>query len=458
MKIETVHRKEFTRNNRIDSSYYLSTGAVAERIVKSFSEKNRCIQLGNSQIARVWQPNRNIMVYAGENEDYVPYLQPYDILEFLPTERSRLSSNQNKIDELKVTEGTILQTCSGRNLGPLVIADKYLEQFIFGSDLIRINVADNRTRNYVFAFFSTWIGQALLHSSKTGSVIDHLSINDVEKIKIPLVDEKNIDEIAELISGSIKAMATARNMISDLTTRFNAIINCPINNDKLARGWTTNFNSLSSTLRIDAAYYSPKATCAEKALMNVGGIRLSLVAEVFKPSGRYKTNYVEKAYGKPLVSGRQLLQNQIVGLQYLPNSSIDEFSKYRLKEGYIAYPADGRVEGRLGTPVYVTKNREDWYASGHIGRIKAHENINPGYLYLAMKHPAVQAQLYSLACGSVVDAVYPEDVENIIIPNYIEFPYDDVVSAWNLFDEADKLKEVACSKLSFLIEHANKKM
>ena len=63
-------------------------------------------------------------------------------MEYLPEERSRLSTHQNDIDALSVKTGTILQTCSGRNLGPLVIADKYLERFILGSDLIRISIED----------------------------------------------------------------------------------------------------------------------------------------------------------------------------------------------------------------------------------------------------------------------------------------------------------------------------
>ena len=89
-------------------------------------------------------------------EDYYPYLQPYDILEYLPKERARLSSHPKYIKDYLVKSGTILQTCSGRNLGPLVIADKYLEKFVFGSDLIRIDIPDENLRYYVYIFLSTW--------------------------------------------------------------------------------------------------------------------------------------------------------------------------------------------------------------------------------------------------------------------------------------------------------------
>jgi len=183
------------------------------------------------------------------------------------------------------------------------------------------------------------------------------------------------------------------------------------------------------------------------ALRLTGGCLLNSVAKVFKPSGRYKTNYVEKDYGYPLLSGRQILQAQIVGLKFLPRASKNCYRNFLLKKGWVVYPADGRVEGRLGTPALITDDREGWYASGHIGRIEPLPGINPGYLYLAFLHPAVQAQISALACGSVVDAVYPEDVEKIIIPAQIEFQYNRVVNAWNKFDEAESLKQKACKLL-----------
>lgn len=189
-------------------------------------------------------------------------------------------------------------------------------------------------------------------------------------------------------------------------------------------------------------YRYPAEDCEPEFSIKVGSSN-----KVFKPSGRYKTNYVEKDYGHPLLSGRQLLQNQIVGLKYLPRASKNNYSGFLLKKGCVVYPADGRVEGRLGTPVLVTPSREGWYASGHIGRIEPLPGIDPGYLYLALSHPVVQEQISSLACGSVVDAVYPEDVEKIIIPAQIEFQYNRVVNAWNKFDEADALKQKACKLL-----------
>lgn len=211
MKISSVYRTELSSRCRLDSSYYLSEGNIAIRLVGAAIKKSpRYIHMGDKDVVTVWQPNRNILVYAGDGEESVPYLQPYDILEFLPEPRAQLSSHQNPVDKLKVPAGTILQTCSGRNLGPLVISDQYLESFAFGSDLMRITINDPNTRFYVYTFLSTWVGQALLHSSKTGSVIDHLSADDIRGIRIPVFSEEIFKKVSSIVHKSYELYSQAR--------------------------------------------------------------------------------------------------------------------------------------------------------------------------------------------------------------------------------------------------------
>jgi len=445
MKIATVYRNEISNNTRLDSSFYLSTGNAASRRVKmAIGSGAKYFSLSDPTLVNIWQPNRNILSYAAEGEPFAPYLQPYDILEYLPEARTKISIARSDIEGLRVREGTILQTCSGRNLGPLVIADKYIESFVFGSDLIRIDIFDKKVRFYIYAFLNTWMGQALLHSNKTGSVIDHLSAQDIADICIPYWDDDQVNEVALLMEEAFNHYSRARLELSACKAAFFNETKIDIKHKSLSSGWIISISDIAETMRVDAAYYDPNTKETSKQLAQNGGIPLYTVADVVKPSGRYKTNYVEKEYGFPIVSGRQLLQEQIVGLKYLPKASAKAYSNFSLKRNWIAYPADGRVEGRLGTPVMITKSRENWCASGHVGRIKAHEGINPGYLYLAISHPAVQAQISALACGSVVDAVYPEDVEKIVIPNMIPFSYNRVVDAWDDFDRANAFKEEAC--------------
>ena len=272
-------------------------------------------------------------------------------------------------------------------------------------------------------------------------------MDDVRDICIPVVSDELFDEVSATMRRAVDMYSQARMLLVCCKDEYNKAINVSKATSKLCNGWNIQLKDITNNARIYASYYDWTAAEAANKLRSVGGCELSTVAYTHKPGGRYKTNYVEKEHGLPILSGRQLLQNQIVGLKYLPRGGVEKYSSFRLQKGWIAYPADGRVEGRLGTPVIITPNRDGWFASGHVGRIEARENTHPGYLYLAFSHPVVQAQLSAVACGSVVDAVYPEDVENIILPPQIEFDYDRVTEAWEMIGKAEIMKDEACNSL-----------
>lgn len=66
----------------------------------------------------------------------MPYLRPYDVFEYLPPEADRLSVTRTaRLEDYLIQEGDILQTCSGRNLGPVTIADSYLTQSALSHDM-----------------------------------------------------------------------------------------------------------------------------------------------------------------------------------------------------------------------------------------------------------------------------------------------------------------------------------
>lgn len=78
---------------------------------------------------------------------------------------------------------------------------------------------------------------------------------------------------------------------------------------------------------------------------------------MLKPSGRYKTYYVGAEHGRPLLSGRQVVQYAPVNLQFISSRSLDP-ERYELRSGWIAMQADGRAEERLGLPVMIEPGRD----------------------------------------------------------------------------------------------------
>jgi hypothetical protein len=181
-------------------------------------------------------------------------------------------------------------------------------------------------------------------------------------------------------------------------------------------------------------------------------VRLGDVAEVRKPGGRYKTYYVAPEQGTPLLSGRQILQIDLVGAKNISARSIKADSGYELQQGWVVFQADGRAEESLGYPAVVTEDRHGWLASGHVGRVIAKNQRDSGWLWAAFASDVVQEQIAALACGSVVDALYPDDLADLIVPPLERSDSDTVNQAWHDLAAAAGSCDAATARIESSLE------
>src|SRR5260370_24461382 len=218
MRIDTLQSSEFLDSGRLDSAYYLSAGRHAVATLDAARRQGVVFRRLGQQggIANVWQPNRFKRVYAATREEKLPYLRPYDIFEFLPTPADFLSAKRSvNIDSYRLTRGMLLQSCSGRNLGPAVFVHGYLTQFVLSHDILRIEIAEVDLRYYVLAFLKSSLGQAMLRQQKTGSVIDHISVEHVVDFQIPVLGEPDFIEVTLAMRRACDLKGKARLPLAD---------------------------------------------------------------------------------------------------------------------------------------------------------------------------------------------------------------------------------------------------
>jgi hypothetical protein len=422
---------------RLDAWYYLAPGAAAARSLEAARAAGvKTVRLGGADgLAYVWAPARFKRAYAAEGEKSLPYLAPHDIFEYLPRATLHLSEKRTRnLDIYRVNRGMVLQTCSGRNLGPSVIVDEMLERFVMSHDLVRIAIADERMRNYIVGFLHSKTGQGLLRRDKSGSVIDHITAGHVAAQEIPLLADDVIDRVADLVGSAFALVEQARSSLARALEELEADLPKPKREKPAKTGWGVAACALNS--RLDAASYDPWVRSIRAALKELGGVHVGEVATVIKPAGRYKTYYVSKGYGLPILSGTQVLQSVLVKPQYMSPRAFDDVERYKLGEGWSAYMADGRVEKGLGVVAYVTRDRHGWLASGHVGRIIPKQSTHPGALWLAARTMHVQAQIKCLASGSVVDSTFPSDMESVVLPPLDRIDGEEVTAAWQKFADA----------------------
>ena len=433
MKTSSISSTNLHGVGRLDAGYYLSgADAIRNRISSASSVTLRPV----SSLGRVYAPSRFKRTYAVSGEKSVSYLRPYDVFEYLPPEADRLSASRTvDLPKYLIAEGDILQTCSGRNLGPVTIADAYLAQFALSHDMIRIRIHDEAQRLYTLAFLRSRTGQHLLRGDLGGSVISHITTEHVGALSVPFIDSL-VKGVTADMRKAIKLRETARQTLHQAVNDLNQQFPNPAADHR--NGWTVRAASLAT--RLDAAVHSNQVTAARDLLTAAGGVALSDIAAVTKPGGRPKLIYVDSDHGAPFLSGRQILQCDLVAAKYLSkqeNSTID--GRFALKTGSVIFQADGRAEESLGYPSLVASDRHGWLASGHVGRARPKKKSDAGWIWTAMASDAVRSQVAALSCGSVVDALYPDDLGTVVLPPRNSIDGKAVSKAWNDMSKSTKL-------------------
>jgi hypothetical protein len=450
VKTRGVAARAISRVGRLDAKFMLSAGRLAQERIEAAKAKGlETEQLGG--IAKVILPKRFKRAYAAPGEPGVPYLRPYDVFDFIPEAADMLSAHRSDVGAYQLERGLILQTCSGRNLGPAVVVDRYLERFCLSHDMVRIRIVDDEIRNYVLAYLNSETGQQLLTRDKTGSVIDHIDDHHVASQEIPLLDAATRGGISALMSEATRLREQARLVLNELQVEFESNLPGSTRDKPLREGWSVDARGLTG--RLDAASHDPLVKRLRSELLSRGGQPAGTLATVVKPPGRYKTAYVEAPFGKPMLSGRQLLQTRPINLRRIALGSLKNTDDYILRAEWLAYQADGRAEERLGCPVLITADRDGWLASGHVARMIPRNGVHHGWLYLAVRSTHAQLQLKSRASGSVVDATFPSDMEDVILPpRATDASADEVLAAWEGFVLANEAQDTAISRIDDALE------
>jgi hypothetical protein len=422
---------------RLDAWYYLAPGAAAaRRLARARSAGLETVPIGGGGgLGRAWQPSRFKRAYAGRGETSIPYLAPHDAFQYLPDDTERLSLTRTEnLDRYRIARGQILQTCSGRNLGPNVLVDDYLARFATSHDVIRIEIDDETMRHYTVAFLRSHTGQGLLRRDKSGSVIDHITVGHVEALEVPLLDPTVMERAAELIRESFALIEQARLTLADGLHAYEASLPGPPRASPAKEGWTITPGALTG--RLDAAPYDPWVARIREELRAAGGRPVSDVADVLKPPGRYKTIYVGERFGRPFMSGTQILQLVPAKRQFMAEHAFRDVAAYELRKGWSVFMADGRAEKDLGVVAMIPSDRDGWLASGHVGRLVPHAGTDPGWLWLACRTWQAQVQIKALASGSVVDSTYPPDMEGVILPPDRGVDGRSIADAWERYARA----------------------
>ena len=246
MKTLTVHSIDLESLNRLDAYFHLSDGRRLARHVSTGAIQHLGFGAEGGLKAKVWMPGRLKHVYAVTGEKYLPYLRPSDTLNYLPRAADHISESRTpNIDSYKIIPGMILITRSGRNLGPVIYVDEYLSRFALSDDMLRVNIDNETMRFYCLGLLSSPTGQKMLRKNKSGSVIDHITVDHVTALDVPMLGDGIVKDIAARMKKAVTIRESARLKLADLEEKFEATLPPMPKAAKKSLGWTISSQCLS---------------------------------------------------------------------------------------------------------------------------------------------------------------------------------------------------------------------
>jgi restriction endonuclease S subunit len=431
--------------NRLDASFHLSDGRIARAL---FQTAPYPVEPLSKLTTEIFSGPRFRRYYVSSSETGIPFLSGSDIVK-ADFNATKLISNKmtNNLEALKVEKGWTLVTRSGTIGLTAFTNDDFLGKALT-EDVIRIIPNEERIESgYLYTFLASKFGYALLTQFNYGGVIKHIEPHHITDLPIPLLPERQRQEIHGLIEEAARLRVEGNGLLS------RAI--------KMIEGRLPQLEFQK--------YYSASASIFQKQRMRIDATaQIEAIEKFFKKAeetAKLETVYaLSKTVFTPGIFKRIRVNNSVRGIPFLSGINLleakpkfDSFlsrkmpnlSDYLLKEGWLAIQDSGSITS-MGYVSMIPKFLDGMAATNNLIRVvPKEENANP-YILAFLKTEQAQKILKSLPYGTGQLHIDDNQIGNLPIPIFqdiFETVKAMVVNHSNNFNEAFEMETKAITIL-----------
>jgi type I restriction enzyme S subunit len=206
---------------RLEAQFYNPIARAATENIRNCPAPKRTVR---ELTKRVFFCNRFTRTFVDAAHG-LPYLAGKTIVQIRPTIEHHLSISQTEeLDSYKLHRGWILVTCSG-TLGRTCFVWKNFENFVATHDLIRVIPNEEEIDpGYLYVFLSSQYGYEQILRYRHGSVIDHVTPEQIEKVIVPVPDHILQKEIGDKVRLAYEKRAEAIKLEDEAQAIFMAEI------------------------------------------------------------------------------------------------------------------------------------------------------------------------------------------------------------------------------------------
>jgi type I restriction enzyme, S subunit len=457
LEITIINKSEILEDNeefRIDSEYYRKEYLQLYSKIENSPKLNELVYMSdlstNGSFATV------AAIKNDNNPKVVPFIRSGNVgdtfinlseLEFISKEaHSNLPKSTTRLHE-------IMMARKGKIGGASIIMPEQVN-YNCNENVIKLDILKKEDLNpfYFTAYFNSVFGLKQIERLSTGNVQPWVSIFQIRKLMIPILDFHFQLQIQKLLEKAYAANIGSKysyEKANDFLLAETGLKNFKLSNEPV--NIKSFKESFSVTRRLDAEYYQKKYEQIIDKITSQNHDKLENIAFIEK-SIEPGSNYYSEEKGLPFY---RVSDYNKFGLskpdKELTNSFVavnkELIKKLKPKKGTILFSKDGSV----GT-AYLLRDDLDGITSGAVLHLKVRnrKEILPEYLTLALNSKLVQMQAERDAGGSIILHWRKEEIEQVVVP-IIEFEKQEQIAA--LVEESFKLK-TECERLLVVAKKA----
>lgn len=412
--------KLYERPYRMEASFYTSDGYASLNAMRNSGFNLHKI----GEIATVFWFGPFARRYVSDPVYGIPFLSSSNMMEARPKSYNLISKKNTKIlEKYVVKEGDILISRSG-TIGNIALVTKDMGGWTVSEHAIRVIVQDVINLGIAYCFLQSSLGQFLIQRSMSGSVVQSIYEADVSSLPIPrlplrLREEltKRIQEVSDLRVEANRLLDQAEELIYKKNNIERPSKEFEIKPDI----FTSNCNSINERYneeryhRLDSKFYGPAELEIRNKIKNckywkyLGDVsRIILIGKTFVPG----VNKVEKEYGIPYFTGKELFGSRIVPDTYIASKKKTDIDKLIVPKGVTLITC----AGTSGKVAYVDGQLEGCSVTHDAMRVFPLTGIHGGYLYAFLACDLGQMQLHRCSYGSVHSRLHDSQIGKIVIP------------------------------------------
>jgi len=358
--------------------------------------------------------------------------------------------------KIRLTTNDILISRSGTP-GITAIVTREIENAIISSHIMRVVTQQEKLNPFFLAvYLNSLPGRLQIDRITNGCLVSEISHGALEIIKVPQLDIKQQERIANLVMFAESKHTEAINKINEAKKLLEEALD--INHQEIKEERIYSVNSTDLTDILTPKFYYPKYLNTLKALKKkFKTIKLGEIADIKRGdevgSKNYRKYIDRKDSDIPFIRTSDLVNYEIDNYpDYYIDEEIYKELKQDLKPGDIIYTKDGKI----GLSAILTAEDKCILASG-LARIRIKKDLDPYYVFLVL---STYIGYYQAMQRVVIAATLPhlqqerlEEIEIPIINDKTQNKISQLVEdAFKLKEEKKKLFREALTKVEELLK------